>query len=36
MALETSIYHVNDYSNNSGLSFNYTIPGITLTGEVRF
>jgi len=31
-----SVYHVSDYSNNSGLSFNYTIPGLSLTGEVKF
>ncbi len=35
-ALDASIYHVNDFSNNSGLSFNYTIPGVSLTGEYKF
>ena len=35
-SLDASIYHVNDFSNNSGLSFNYTIPGISLTGQYKF
>jgi hypothetical protein len=35
-ALQASIFHVNDFSNNSGLSFNYTLPGVSLGGEVKF
>jgi hypothetical protein len=36
LALDASIYHVNDYSNNSGLSFNYSLPGVTLSGAFEF
>jgi hypothetical protein len=36
VSLGADLYHVNDFSNNSGLSFNYTIPGVILTGEFKF
>ena len=36
VSLDASIYHVNDYSNSSALSFNYTIPGVSLSGQYKF
>jgi hypothetical protein len=35
-ALSADFSHSNDYSNNSGQSYNNTIPGISLTGTLKF
>jgi hypothetical protein len=30
------VLHTNDYSNNSGFSYNDTIPGLSLSGTYKF
>jgi hypothetical protein len=35
-SLSADVSHTNDYSNNSGQSYNDTIPGLSLTGTVKF
>jgi hypothetical protein len=36
MSLSADFTHSNDYSNNSGQSYNNTTPGISLTGTLKF
>jgi len=35
-ALSADISHTDDYSNNAGQSYNDTIPGLSITGTVKF
>jgi hypothetical protein len=36
VAFSTDLSHTDDYSNNAGLSYHDTIPGLSLTGTVKF
>jgi hypothetical protein len=35
-SLSADISHTNDYSNNAGQSYNDTIPGLSVTGTIKF
>ncbi len=35
-AISADISHDNDYSNNAGQSYEDTVPGLSLTGTVKF
>ncbi|MCE0524227.1 MAG: hypothetical protein LV480_15085 [Methylacidiphilales bacterium] len=36
VSISADLSHTNDYSNNGGLSYNDTIPGLSLTGTLKF